>query len=71
MRIDRVKLIAEMARKEISIDDLAARSGVSRSSITSLRGGKSCRESTIARIAEALNVRPEDLKGESIYGTNR
>ena len=71
MRIDRVKLIAEMARKEISIDDLAARSGVSRSSITALRGGKSCRESTIARIAEALNVKPEDLKGELIYGTNR
>lgn len=71
MRINKSKLIAIMADKEISVAELAERSGVARCSISALRGGKSCRESTIIQIAEALNVKPEDLKGELIYGTNR
>ena len=42
MRIDRVKLISEMARQEISVKDLAEKSGVSRVTVTSMRSGKSC-----------------------------
>ena len=41
MRIDRVKLIAEMARQEISTKDLADKARVSRATITNLRSGKS------------------------------
>lgn len=63
MRIDRVCLIAEMARQEVSIEELAARSGVSRSSIVSMRGGKSVRKETVEKIAQALNTDPESLKG--------
>ncbi len=61
MRIDRVKLIAEMARQEIGVAELAERASVSRCSITAMRGGKSCRKNTIKHVCSALNVRIEDL----------
>ncbi|MFR0785461.1 MAG: hypothetical protein ACLSHQ_08025 [Faecalibacterium sp.] len=40
MRIDRVKLIAEMARQDVGVADLSQRATVSRATITALRGGK-------------------------------
>ena len=42
MRIDRVKLIAEMARLDMSVASLSEKAAVSRSTVTALRGGKSC-----------------------------
>ena len=41
MRVDRVKLIAEMARQNIHIKELAEKALVSRVTITAMRGGKS------------------------------
>ena len=61
MRIDRVKLIAEMARQEIGVADLAEKANVSRCSITAMRCGKSCRENTIKHVCSALNVPMESL----------
>lgn len=61
MRIDRVKLIAEMARQEIKIQDLAAKASVSHATISSMRGGKSCHKNSIARVADALGVPVEEL----------
>lgn len=61
MRIDRVKLIAEMAQQDILVKDLAKKSGVSRVTISSIRCGKSCNENTINHIALALGVDPADL----------
>ena len=62
MRIDRVKLIAEMARQDINVQALAEKAGVSRMTITALRGGKSCTPNTIRHVARALGVSVEDLK---------
>ena len=62
MRVDRIKVIAEMARKDMSSIELAKKAGVSRSSICSLRSGKSCTENTIRRVAQALGVSVEDLR---------
>ena len=42
MRIDRVKLIAEMARRDISCNRLVELSGLSHMTITAVRSGKSC-----------------------------
>ena len=56
MRIDRVKLIAEMARAEISCEKLAREMGVSRATVGAIRGGKSCREDTAEKMAAALGV---------------
>ena len=54
MRIDRVKLIAEMARRDISCKRLVELSGVSRMTITSVRSGKSCSMETAEKLASVL-----------------
>ena len=61
MRIDRVKLIAEMARQDLTVKSLAEKSGVSRLTLTNVRGGKSCAESTGKAIARALGVPVESI----------
>lgn len=61
MRIDRVKLIAEMARQEIRVQELAEKAGVSRVTITGMRGGKSCTENSVKHVAKALGVSIESL----------
>lgn len=62
MQIDRVKLIAEMARRRMTTLDLVEKSGVSRSTITAIRCGKHCHSTTAAHIARALGVSVDDLK---------
>lgn len=54
MRIDRVKLIAEMARQDLTVLALAERSGLSRMTITSVRSGKSCSKATAEKLAAVL-----------------
>ena len=61
MRIDRVKLIAEMARQDMKVQELADKATVSRATVTALRGGKSCNENSIRRVAQALDVPLEAL----------
>lgn len=62
MRIDRVKLIAEMARQNIKGKELAEKATVSLCTVTALRGGKSCTENSVKRVAAALGVSVDDLK---------
>ena len=61
MRVDRVKLIAEMARQEIKICELADKAGISRVTITAMRGGKSCTENSVKHVALALGIPVENL----------
>ena len=61
MRIDRVKLIAEMARRDMRVQELADQATVSRATVTALRGGKSCNENSIRRVAHALDIPVESL----------
>lgn len=56
MRLDRVELIAEMARQSVGVATLAERSRVSKSTITAMRGGKSVRTDTAKRVADALGI---------------
>ena len=56
MRIDRVKLVAELMRKDMTQKQLAELSGVSRATITYIKGGKSCSEEVGRKLAKALNV---------------
>ena len=62
MHIDRVKLIAEMARQNVSINELSEKACISRCTLPALRGGKSCTENTVKRVAAALGVSVGDLK---------
>lgn len=61
MRIDRVKLIAEMARQGVLVQELAEKAGVSRVTITGMRGGKSCTENSVKHVAKALGIPVESL----------
>ena len=65
MRIDRVKLIAEMARQNLKVKDLSASAGISRMTITAVRGGKSCTSNTAAHIARALGVDVTEIMEEA------
>lgn len=65
MRIDRIKLIAEMARKNLKVKDLARLAGISRMTVTAVRGGKSCTSSTAAHIARALGVDVTEIMEEA------
>lgn len=56
MRIDRAKFAAAVAVADIRLGELSAISGVSRSTITAIRGGKSCTRATAEKIAAALGV---------------
>lgn len=61
MRIGRIKLIAEMARQDININELSEKACISRCTLSALRGGKSCTENTVKRVAAALGVTVESL----------
>lgn len=59
MRIDRVKLATELARRDMNQKQLAELSGVSRATVNYIRSGKSCSDAVGQKIADALGV---DLK---------
>ena len=61
MKIDRIALITEMAKQDISVKELSERSNVSRTTISALRGGKKGSSDTITKIAKALGKQPRDL----------
>lgn len=54
VRVDRVALIAEMARRDISCNRLVELSGVSRVTVTAVRNGKSCSKETAEKLAAVL-----------------
>jgi len=61
MRIDRVKLITELEKKEMTQKRLAELSGVSRATINYIKGGKRCTDKVGQKIAEALGVAVEEI----------
>lgn len=56
MRIDRVKLAAELTRRDMTQKRLAELSGVSRATINYIKSGKSCSDEVGQKIAAALDV---------------
>ena len=61
MRIDWVKLAAEMARVQINCGELAQRAGISRLTVTKAKQGKPCEYDTAKKIANALNLSAAEL----------
>lgn len=61
MRIDRIKLITELARADMKLYELAERSGLSRNTVITVKGGKSCSASTAEKLAAGLGVPLSDL----------
>lgn len=56
MKIDRVKLIAIMAERNMTCTKLSKQTGIALSTISSIRSGKSCLYETATKIAKALGV---------------
>lgn len=61
MRIDRIKLVTELAKRDMTQKRLAELSGVSRQTINNIRGGKSCTDEIGQKIADALEVKLEKI----------
>lgn len=61
MRIDRIKLVTELAKREMTQKRLAELSGVSRATINYVRAGKSCTNEVGQKIAQALGVTTKEL----------
>ena len=59
--VDRVKLIAEMARQDITGVELCERAGVGRSAVQTMRNGRPVWRTTALHVARALNVPLESL----------
>lgn len=59
--INRVALIAGMAKRNINCKQLVELSGVSRVTITAARSGKSCSRKTAEKLAAGLGVPVETL----------
>lgn len=54
MRIDRIEFAAALARLDMNGNQLAARAGVSRGTVTAVRTGKSCSKETAEKLAAVL-----------------
>lgn len=59
VRIDRIKLTTELARRDMTQKQLAELTGVSRATINYVKNGKRCTDEIGGKIAQALGV---DLK---------
>lgn len=65
VRINRVALVAEMARKDMTCKKLVELSGVSRVTVTAARSGKSVSQATAEKLAAGLGVDPAELIEEA------
>lgn len=61
MRINRIKLITELEKRDMTQKRLAELSGVSRATINYIKGGKRCTDEIGQKIAEALGVTVEEI----------
>lgn len=56
MRINRIKLVCELTRRDWTLKQLSETTGLSRNTLTAVKGGKSCTEATARAIANALRL---------------
>lgn len=61
MRVDRIILAAEMARKDLTVKRLTELSGLSRVTVSGVKSGKSCTAETASAIAKALGMDVLDI----------
>lgn len=57
MRIDRIKFVSEMMKRDLTQCKLAEMSGVSRVTIGYIKAGKSCSDEVGQKLAKALGVK--------------
>jgi len=62
MRVDRYKLGHILVDKDLTASQLAKRAGLSRATISYIKGGKSCLYETAEKIANVLGVEVKDIR---------
>lgn len=62
MRVDRYKLGHILVDKNMTATQLAERTGLSRATISCIKGGKSCLYETAEKIANVLGVDVKDIR---------
>lgn len=60
--VDRIKVISEMARQDMTGEELAQKAGVGRSAVIKMRKGQAVWCTTATHVARALGMNLEDLK---------
>ena len=61
MRINRIKLVAELAKRDMTQSKLAELAGVSRATVNYIKSGKSCTDEVGKKIADALQIPVSEL----------
>lgn len=61
MRIDRIKLVSELTRQDMTQKRLAELAGISRATVNYIKSGKSCSDEVAQKIAKALNCNITDI----------
>ena len=64
--VDRVKVITEMARQNLTGEELAQKAGVGRSAVVKMRKGQPVWRTTACHVAAALGVSVEYLEGKRV-----
>ena len=59
--VDRVKVISEMARQDITCEELTLKAGVGRAAVWKMRKGQAVWRTTAQHVARALGVPLESL----------
>lgn len=60
--VDRMKVITEMARQNMTGEELAQKAGVGRQAVWKMRKGQPVWRTTAGHVAAALGVSVDDLK---------
>lgn len=72
MKLDRVKVIAEMAKQRMTVNQVCKLSGLSRVTITNIRAGKDCNRATALAVSRAMNIPLDRLtEGEENNGKEK
>ena len=61
MRINRIKLATEMARRDMTVTKLSELAGISRLTASNIKRGASCSSETAVKIAKDFNTSLESL----------
>lgn len=61
MRINRIELVKELTRQNLTQKELAELAGVSRMTVNGIKNGRSCSDKSGIKIAQALQVPIENL----------
>ena len=61
VRIDRIKFATALLKADINLKELSERSGMSRTTISAVKQGKSCSPETAQKLADGLGVKLESL----------